>query len=50
MLDAKEGSEGPTWTKASPKPFRVLHLASSPPTAQAVVNEARHNELSLLRV
>jgi len=29
--DAAEKPEGPTWTKAEPVPFRVVHLASAPP-------------------
>ena len=29
--DAKEGAEGPTWTRAEPQPFRVVHLAAAAP-------------------
>lgn len=35
--DLMEGTEGPTWTKANPTPFKVLHLMSSPPSAQSMV-------------
>ena len=34
--DAAEPAEGPTWTRATPAPFRVLHLAvPAPPGAGA---------------
>ena len=29
--DLAQGSEGPTWTRADPQPFKVLHLAGGPP-------------------
>lgn len=29
--DLAAGSVGPTWTRAEPQPFKVLHLASGPP-------------------
>jgi hypothetical protein len=29
--DAAAGSEGPTWTRADPQPFKVLHVAGGPP-------------------
>jgi hypothetical protein len=32
-MDAALGSEGPTWTRAEPAPFKVLHLASAPPAS-----------------
>ena len=30
--DAAEPAEGPTWSRASPAPFRVLHLAAPAPS------------------
>lgn len=30
--DIAQGSEGPTWTRADPQPFKVLHLAGGPPS------------------
>jgi len=35
-LDAAVPAEGPTWTRAAPEPFRVLHLAAAPPPSPAV--------------
>jgi hypothetical protein len=31
--DAAAGAEGPTWTRADPQPFKVLHFAGGPPRA-----------------
>jgi hypothetical protein len=33
--DIAAGSEGPTWTRADPQPFKVLHVAGGPPPASA---------------
>jgi hypothetical protein len=30
--DLAQGAEGPTWTRADPQPFKVVHLAAAAPS------------------